>query len=165
MKSGKPGACRRVFAGAFAIFLAGHPAPAADQGAEAFLRSIYRHYHGTPEENGGIPIDGDQTIRAYFEPGLAARIVADDAKAAKAGDVPTLDGDPFIDAQDWDIKELTLHIDREDATKASATVRFTNFGKANLIRIQLVRLPQGWRIADIVPRGDTSLRALYFVRK
>jgi len=77
------------------------PAFAADPGATAFVQAIYAAYNGKDAK--GIPLDKDTAIRRYFEPSLAALMIKDAKDAARKGDVPSLDGDPFIDAQDWDI--------------------------------------------------------------
>ena len=87
-------------------------------------------------------------------------IIADRAAAAKRDEVPALDGDPFIDAQDGAITRLAVTTAMNGPDKATGSVTFRNFGKAKKLRLALVRLEEGWRIADIVwPEG--SLRGLY----
>jgi Protein of unknown function (DUF3828) len=144
------------------LILAANVACAAPQSAESFLQGIYSHYHGSDDIAKGVMLDKPADIRRYFAPDLAALMNADDAAAAKAGDVPELDGDPFIDAQDWDITKLIVHIDSEDAKQAKATVRFLNFKKPDVVRLSLVMTPQGWRISDIAWQGNEgTLRDLY----
>ena len=145
---------------AFAAF----PAAAGEATPQAFLDAIYSHYHGTPDSKGGagVMIDTPAEIRLYFAPDLAALMIADDAAAAKRQEVPALDGDPFIDAQDWDIANLTVHIDDQTQTTAHATVRFTNFKEPHTVHLTLVHTLSGWRISDIRWSGDaTTLRGLY----
>lgn len=138
------------------------PASAAEQSPQAFLQSIYVHYEGSSDTAKGVYPDTPAATRRYFEPVLANLIIADVAAAAKRGDVPELDGDPFIDAQDWDITNLKIHIDSRDATKARATVTYENFKKPQAIHLSLVHTPAGWRIADIIWNGNEgTLRGLY----
>jgi hypothetical protein len=133
---------------------------APPQTPEAFLQDIYSHYHGSASK--GVPLDKDSDWRRYFADDLVALITADEKAAAKSGDIPTLDGDPFIDAQDWDITHLTIHIDTQSAGAATATVKFENIKEPKTLHIQLVATPKGWRIADIVwPGTEGTFRGLY----
>jgi hypothetical protein len=129
---------------------------------EAFLQDIYAHYRGSADTSKGIAFDKDADYRRYFADDLARLMIVDANAAAKAGGVPALDGDPFIDAQDWDISHLTVHIDTESASTARATVSFVNLKERTTIHLQLVATPKGWRITDIVwPGTDGTLRGLY----
>jgi hypothetical protein len=137
------------------------PATAAPQSAEAFLHGIYSHYMGDDRTTGkGIFLDKPSDVHRYFSDDLAALIIADDAAAAKRGDVPELDGDPFVDAQDWDIRNIVVHVDSETATTAKATVTFNNFKKPYTVHLDLVETPKGWRISDIFWK-EGSFRGLY----
>lgn len=145
-----------VLAGAFVAT----NAFAADQTAEAFVNGIYSHYTG--KNTKGVMIDTHKQLAKYFEPSLVALIEKDEAAAAKAGDVPSLDGDPFIDAQDWEIKSFDIKVDHQGDDKAMATVKFKNTDEPKLIKVDLVRLKDGWKISDIVWNGDEgTLRGLY----
>ncbi len=46
-------------------------------------------------------------------------MVKDFAAAHKAGEVPMLNGDPFIDAQDWEIANLKTAVKSTGANTAS----------------------------------------------
>jgi hypothetical protein len=74
--------------------------------------------------------------------------------------VPALDGDPFVDAQEWEITGLTITVQTDGPDKAMGIVAFRNFNKPIKIQVALVRLKDGWRISDIV-WPDGSLRGLY----
>jgi hypothetical protein len=127
---------------------------------KAFLQDIYSHYRGSASK--GAPLDKDSDWRRYFADDLVALIDADEKAAAKSGDIPTLDGDPFVDAQDWDITHLTIHIDTQSATAATAAVKFENIKEPKTLHIQLVETPKGWRIADIAwPGKEGTFRGLY----
>ncbi|HWU25752.1 MAG TPA: DUF3828 domain-containing protein [Rhizomicrobium sp.] len=143
------------------LLLLASGAGAAQQTAKQFLDSIYSHYLGDASTTGkGIFLDKAADYRRYFTKDLAEIMIADAEAAAKKGDVPTLDGDPFVDAQDWTITELSIHIDSQTEAKARATVHFKNFKEATTIRLDLARAPDGWRISDIFYK-EGSLRGLY----
>ena len=154
---------RRILFALSALFaFVAAPASAAEQSAQALLDAIYAQYQGDAQHAHGVYLDKPAEIGRYFELSLAALMIADNAAAAKRDDVPALDGDPFIDAQDWAIEGLAIHIDSQDARAAQATVRFTNVKEPKTIRLALVHTKAGWRIADIIwnAKGD-SLRGLY----
>ena len=147
-----------VLAAAFAL-----PAPllarAADATAKDFVEHIYESYVGAAGQK-GIPLDDAATIRRYFSPGLASLILDDQAAAKRRGEPPTLDGDAFVGHQEWDITGGAVDA-REAGTKATATVSFTNFGKAEKVVIELLRVGATWRIADIRWDDASTLRGLF----
>jgi hypothetical protein len=131
---------------------------AAEPSAKAFLEAIYGAYKG--KDSKGAPLATDADVRRYFEPKLAALIIKDRKDAARRGDVGALDGDPFIDAQDWQIESVDVTVRESAADKASATVSFVNVDKPTTVLLDLVKLKQGWRIADITWDRKESLRGL-----
>ncbi len=122
--------------------------------AQAFVESIYRPYLGKGFQGQAY----EQTAR-FFAPALAQAMDRDFRDARRRNEPPTLNGDPFVDAQDWEITKLTI-----DATTNGDTgtgwVSFQNFGETKRIVLELVRTPSGWRIAEIKASGG-SLKALY----
>lgn len=135
---------------------------AADAAAVAFVTRIYDAYKG--KNSKGNPTDNEAALRRYFEPSLVALIVKDAKAAAKRGDVPTLDGDPFVDAQDWEITAVDIAVADMPPDKAVATVNFKNFDEPVKIVLNLVKIKNDWRIADILSTRDGktgSLRGLY----
>jgi len=130
---------------------------AAATSPEAFLEAIYGAYRG---EGDGVDLGDRAALDRYFTPDLATMIADDRARAEAAEEVPTLDGDPFIDAQDWEIENLAISVDHGAEGKATGHVRFVNAGTPVAIEVMLVETPAGWRIRDIHwPNG--SLRGLY----
>jgi Protein of unknown function (DUF3828) len=130
---------------------------AAATSPQAFVEAIYKNYLGKDAK--GVPLTDAAVIRRFFAPALADAIVKDQAEAEKRGEVPTLDGDPFVDAQDWEIARLRVSTKTLGPTAATATVNFTNFKKPVTMTLALVKLGGDWRIADIKgPNG--SLRDL-----
>jgi hypothetical protein len=149
---------RRSFIIALAIAAAAGPAIAAEPSAQDFLAAIYANYKG--KDSKGVSFGTPAQINRYFTPSLAKLIDADAKAAAKRNEVGALGGDPFVDAQDFDIANLTIDVKDTGPNKATGTVKFRNFDKDVTITHELVKLKQGWRIDDIrMPSG--SLRALF----
>jgi Protein of unknown function (DUF3828) len=118
---------------------------------QAFLQSIYDPY--LKAEFRGYSFE---QANRFFVPTLARAIDADMREAKRRGEVPKLDGDPFLDAQDWEIKNLAISV-KADGPKAVGEVAFDNLGKPTKITLDLVQTPAGWRIADIkAPSGSLS---------
>lgn len=127
---------------------------AAQMTPQTFLEGIYRPYLAQDFKGQSYA-----QVDRFFAPDLARAINLDMREAARRKEVPALDGDPFIDAQDWDISKLSISA-TIDGTKATALVGFENLGKPVRLTVDLIQTPVGWRIADInAPSG--SLRALY----
>ena len=140
------------------------PAAAADTSAHDFVAGIYDTYVG--KNGNGIALDSDAAVRRYFEPALAALIRKDQTEAERRNEVATLDFDPFVDAQDWDIAAFAVAVSDAGPAKAKATVKFNNSGKPTLVALDLVKL-DGWKIADITwqPHDPpNTLRGLYAQR-
>jgi hypothetical protein len=138
------------------------PAAAGDVAATAFVTKIYDAYKGKDAK--GVTLDAEADYRRYFEPSLVALIIKDQKAAAKRKDVPTLDGDPFVDAQDWDITALDIAVTDAPPDKAVATVTFKNSDEPVKVVLNLVKVKNDWRIADILSTRDgktESLRGLF----
>lgn len=146
--------------GALPVLLAlvlGGGAAAAEQSAQEFLGAIYAAYKGKNAE--GIRLDGPRATARYFTPALA-RMIDTDARAAR-GEVGQLGADPFIDAQDYEIKAVTIDVKETGPNKAVGTVKFRNFNEDQTITLDLIKLKQDWRIDEIRAPGTRSLRALF----
>jgi hypothetical protein len=148
----------------------------ADDGAAlAFVKSVYAPYKG--KNTKGVAIDTDAQLRRYFEPSLAALISKDRKDAARHHDVPTLDGDPFIDAQDWEIKSFDITVNDTGDGKATSVVKFVNASEPVTVTLDLVSVATAgnanssqngnqtpWRISDITYLHDgkpETLRGLF----
>jgi hypothetical protein len=156
---------RRGFALSLAMVLAMPPCVLA-RGAEpsaspkTFVQQIYASYVGSSARNAkGIQLDNASTVRRYFTAGLASLILEDGAAAHTRGEPPTLDGDAFVGKQDWDIANLSVDV-KESGPKATAIVSFIDAGKAAKVVLELLRVGESWRIADIQWNSGT-LRGLY----
>lgn len=128
------------------------PAAAQPQTPQAFLEAIYKPY--LAKDFKGQPYgEADR----YFAPILVTAMERDMADAKRHGEPPKLDGDPFVDAQEWQIKDLDISVKMKSVLTATATVTFANFDKPNRLKIALVQTPAGWRIADIIgAQGNLS---------
>lgn len=133
------------------------PVAAAASSPLAFLASIYDQY-GSGKD--GVPLGDEAALKRWFSPSLAQLIQHDRAIADEADDLPSLDGDPFVDAQDWDITDLSVKAEDLGGGKATGHVSFRNFGEAKSIELDLVETAAGWRVDDI-HWNDASLRGLY----
>src|SRR5258708_16152915 len=101
--------------------IAAVPAPSA----EVFIRSIYgKAYIG--HDSHGIGVDSQVKLERYFVADLARTINDDWKSSLKKDEVSTMDGDPFIDAQDWDIAAFKIAVQAIDTTHAAATAHFRN---------------------------------------
>jgi hypothetical protein len=131
---------------------------AAEQSAQSFLNGIYAAYKG--KNSKGIRLDNHAAYARYFTPELAKLIEDDAAAAAKAGDISSLEGDPFIDAQDWQINSFTIAVKDTGPDKALGTVTFKNLKENMAVELDLLKLKDGWRIDEIRTKTG-SLRDLF----
>jgi hypothetical protein len=139
-----------------ALVLLGAPVAAAaqEQTPHQFLQSIYEPYKKADFK--GQPY---WEANRFFAPDLARAIDKDFAEAKKRNEVPTLDGDPFVDAQDWRVENLA-YASSIMGDKAAGAVSFISLGVPKAMALTMVKTPAGWRISDIVT-ANGSLRALY----
>jgi hypothetical protein len=144
-----------LFWAASLLVLCRSPIQAAEQSPRDFVAAIYKSYQGKGAK--GIMIDSPRA-KGLLTPGLNALIEADAKRAARRREVPRLDGDPFIDAQDFeDIGPVAIDVTEKGPT-AVAKVSFTNFGEKKLITLNLVKTGAEWRIDDFA--GPTSIRKM-----
>jgi hypothetical protein len=142
------------------VLLAALPlaAQAQAQSAQAFLDALYAPY----KAKGGSKGQNYQQADRFFEPTLARAMARDYQLAQRNGIPPTLNGDPFVDAQEWEISNLSIRA-AEAGEQATGIVSFVNLKQKKTLAIELVKTPNGWRIADIAGSGG-SLRALYRIK-
>jgi hypothetical protein len=166
---GRVASSRRCVVAGLAIALAFPAMPALarkkphseESAAKAFLNSIYHQYVGKSSGDAvGVALTNAKSVRSYFTVGLASLILEDRATAAKRGEPPALDGDPFVGHQDWDISDLSIEVKDTGALKTTGVVTFMNSGKPEKVVLELLRSGKEWRIADIAWDSGT-LRGLY----
>jgi hypothetical protein len=127
------------------------------QTPQAFLQALYdpylrRDFRGQPYWEAA----------RFFAPELARAMDRDMRQAKQQKQPPTLNGDPFVDAQEWSVSDLVVRASGAGET-ATGVVSFANFGQPKRLAIDLVKTPSGWRIADIAGSSG-SLRMLYKIR-
>ena len=152
---------RSLMLGASCAALAA-PARAGDASATAFITEIYNSYKGNDAK--GMPLDTERAIRRYFEPKLATLMANDRKQAAHRNEVVSLDFDPFLDAQDWEVANFDIAVNDAAAGKTQATVKFVNLGEATTVVLDLIQLKGDWRIYDITWLHDgkpDTLRKLF----
>ena len=122
------------------------PAGASPQ---EFLGELYGHYDGKGP-GAGLDYSQKDVVERYFTPDMAAAIEADSARAKAANEVPNLNGDPFVGAQDWDVEGIAIAIGKSATPDSTmAKVRFENYGQSNEYTLDLRQVNGAWRIADI----------------
>ena len=138
------------------LLLPGAVAMAQDNSLIAFLQSIY-----DPYKNKAFKGQPYSEASRFFAPELARAIERDMNDSKKRNEAPLLNGDPFLDAQEWQVTAIAYAASlTADKSKGAGSVAFVNLGEPKGISLTLVSTPQGWRITDIIgPSG--SLRALY----
>jgi Protein of unknown function (DUF3828) len=142
---------RHVLLGAACAVLA-RRVEAADQSARIFITSIYAAYKGNDAE--GVRLDNERAIRRYFTPALAALMIKDQNEAVRRGEVGMLDGDPFIDGQDWRIDAFDIAVTDLAPGEARAIVKFNNQGAPRMVVLDLVKIDDEWRISEITWHRD-----------
>jgi hypothetical protein len=118
----------------------------AEPSARDFVQSIYAHYAGKDDK--GVPFATDAQLKRVFAPPLVKLIERDRALASKRGDAPALDGDPFVDAQDWQLTGLSISVD-EDGPRATGRVSFKNIDRQQTMTLALVKVQGQWRVSDV----------------
>jgi hypothetical protein len=149
----------RWFAALAALVMLLSPASAQTPDAKTFVENIYKQYLG--KNTPSIDLASRDGLSLYFTPSLVDLIDKDAKEAEKLQEAPLLNGDPFVDGQDWEITDPVIAVQTSgDGKGATATATFKNFGKAVTVRHALVMTPKGWRIDNIFwSEGD--LRGLY----
>ncbi len=135
-------------AGALVIAAPCLASPAPTASAQAFVEHIYDAYTGR-HGSAGMPLESSADVRKLFDPPLATLILADRAKSARLDEPAALDGDPFVDAQDWALKDMRIRVTASGPAAATADVGFDNLDQKVRMRIDLVLLDGGWRITEI----------------
>ncbi|MEZ5788038.1 MAG: hypothetical protein R3D62_16550 [Xanthobacteraceae bacterium] len=68
--------------------------------------------------------------------------------------------DPFVGRGSWEIANLSIEIKDSGPFKAFGTISFTNFGLPETVEVELLKVDDDWRIAEI-KWGSLTLRSLY----
>lgn len=101
-------------------------------------------YAYAPYKTGEFPDD----ITELFSPTLK-ELWNDMVARSQDLELPIIDFDPYINAQDYELSELVISDPAIDGDRATVGVSFLNFGAPQDIRFSLVRRVDGWKIDDI----------------
>jgi len=71
-----------------------------------------------------------------------------------------LDGDPFVDAQDWDIADFDIAVTDAVNNAANATVKFRNSDTPTVVVLDLVKTGNDWRVGDVTWQHDGKKETL-----
>jgi hypothetical protein len=145
---------RRAFCAA--ILLLTSDVARTDEAARAFLAQIYGAFEGPDSK--GLDFRDVRNARRYFTRGTAALIAKDAKDAERRGEVGRLDFDPFIVGNDWELRDLQITVSPAGRDKATGVASFMNLRKSTVVTFDLVRVPSGWRIADMHWEDGDSLR-------
>lgn len=148
----------RWFTAFVALALFVFPAQAQNPDPKTFVENIYKSYLG--KNSPGLDISTREALDLYFTPSLVELIDKDAKEAEKLQEAPLLNGDPFVDAQDWEIEDPVVTIQESAAGRATASATFKNFGKTVTVRLALLLTPKGWRVDDVL-WNEGNLRGLY----
>lgn len=130
----------------------GRPAvyQAATEGPEAFVRALYAMHEANAA--GEAPPPGRDPL--YGRTFNAA--VGGDFRQNQ-GQVPFLNHDPVCGCQDGQVRLTSVTVTPTERFKADAQVAFTVDGQARTQTLKLEQEGQSWKIADVIPAGETSL--------
>src|SRR5260370_35411381 len=108
-------------------------AGAQQQTPQGFLQALYDPY--LKRDFKGQPY---WEAARFFAPDLARAMDRDMRQAKQRRQPPTLDGDPFVDAQDWQGTDLVVRASG-GGENATGVVTFANFGKAPRLALHLMQ--------------------------
>jgi hypothetical protein len=125
---------------------------------ESFVRRIYAPYAANNAYSSLGPHIAD-----VFSPQIVSLIRADQKKTPK-GYVGSLDFDPICQCQDYDELILNqLRVNRDGSGIAYADVELQllkSSSQVTRLRLQLIHLPEGWRVDDVEAAHTPTLRSL-----
>ena len=129
---------------------------------DAVVREIYAA-DASSISGAGAGVMGDAAARTRFlSASLLHAIDADEAAAAKRKEPPTIEGDPFTDAQESSLEDLRNSVASVAAAKANVLAQFGRIdGTREQLTYSLVLEKGHWRVDDIAyARADQPPRTL-----
>ena len=134
----------------FILALAPVAAAAADKTAEATIHALFAADKGYIDGKSEGVMGDKRLLDRFLSRSLLRVIDADETAAAKRGEPPTIEGDPFIDQQEADIKDIKISAVSASADKASVRADIAHGdGSQEAITYMLVFERGLWRIDDI----------------
>lgn len=121
------------------------PALSQSETPKQFLQGIYKHYAG--KGAGGVDLIGRDKASLYFDETLTDLLVKDQDESK--GELGRFSFDPFVNGQDFSIRNVEITVAPVDENHAKATASFRNFDVRSKVNYDLVRTARGWRISNI----------------
>ncbi|HSK73536.1 MAG TPA: DUF3828 domain-containing protein [Pyrinomonadaceae bacterium] len=133
--------------------------PAQQISPDALVKDLYK-VHGQDFENQSERIlDGKsrRLLDKYFDKNLADLFWKD--LTLHQEEVGVIDFDPFYNAQDIEIKNLSVGKAQIEGEKATVAVTFNNYSQKETVTYLLAKKNGAWKISDIrYKSGDTLLK-------
>jgi hypothetical protein len=112
-------------------------AEAIDGDPVSLITAIYQTY-----------LDNAEALPGIYSKRLQA-LIDKDARETPEGIVGRIDGDVFVDGQDFDLSALRIETVSQDETKAQIRATFINMGEPRNMLFDLVRENGHWRVDEI----------------
>jgi hypothetical protein len=129
-----------------ALFLAVAPLGRAfADGPADLINEVYAIYLNS---NGDGSALADRYKGRFTSKRLGALFDYYDAHASP-DEVGALDFDPFVDGQDYELKDFAITPEKVSGDKATIVVKFINFDRLTTLTYRLVREAGAWKIDDI----------------
>ncbi len=154
-----------IIAVAGLVPFAAPPSFADDATPLGLLKDIYQRYERSDE---AVDIGSQEKAARYFTAEVAALIARDIKESSERNEVGRLDFDPFTGGQDWQPTKIDLKVAKgADPAQAlgSATFRPAGEKKRTTVKLDLVKTPPGWRVADIRWEGQSDSLVAILKRK
>jgi hypothetical protein len=149
----------RSLFGLLVLLLTTAIASAADLSAKDLVAQLYQAHRSKHD-----PLDETALLGRYFDLALL-KLYLKDKREAK-GEVGRLDGDPLYNAQEIQIKDLSVSAPeisdgrRRTGTETHVIVSFNNLGKPTRVTYMLGRTADSWKISDIRYDDGSSLKKI-----
>ncbi|ESQ80861.1 DUF3828 domain-containing protein [Asticcacaulis sp. YBE204] len=136
---------RRLFL--LGLLAVASPSLAAVQPPRDLIQKFYLIYEAEGTHGTGNPVEKVH-LRDWMTDDL--RALYDKGTTTQPGEeMPILDFDPFIDAQDYEITEVAVTTKMLDKKRQLVTAAFKNIGTPTVILFDFVLTKKGWRISDV----------------
>ena len=124
---------------------------------ETLVKELYKIHDQDLKNSSDRILSGEnrQNLDKFFDKTLADFIWKD--LTTERDEVGVLDFDPFYNAQDFEIKNLSMSKGKIIGSKATVVVKFQNFGAKVSLTYHLIRQNSAWKISDIKYADGSSL--------
>jgi hypothetical protein len=112
-------------------------------------------YAYAPYLNEADPFPDDPT--EIYSPTLK-QLWDDMAAKSEESEVPIIDFDPLINAQDYEVTDFVVADPVIEGDAATVVVSFSNFGEPQELHFELIRRAEGWKVDDIEATGEYAWR-------